>query len=222
MNKILLFIALLVIPALAGAQQKTEVIIPFNGLVINSAGKGLKVNVSVKHSDKHTVADKRGKFGLTNIAVTDTLVLKYKGSQIEVPLEGRRSLKVLWDEEGPAYDESKDLVDSGFGYVSRREYTDSSTGFSGEMMIQRGFTDLQSAIVNLVPNIQLVNGMLTIRGVASINSPTPALIICDGSPLNNINTINIRDVKSVEVQRGNNMYGLRGGNGVIIIRTRNK
>ena len=41
-------------------------------------------------------------------------------------------------------------------------------------------------------------------------------------PVSSLSSISISAVKSVGVQRGNNMYGVRGGNGVILIRTRDK
>lgn len=128
----------------------------------------------------------------------------------------------MWFDDNPSCDEDEQLVDFGFGYVKRREYTSSSTGLTGSEMIRKGFTDLQSAILALVPGVQLINGEIVIRGISSINSSSAALIVCDGSELRDLNTINIYDVKSVEVLKGSNMYGLRGGNGVIVIRTRSK
>ena len=144
--------------------------------------------------------------GLTDVAPTDTLVVTYKRVSQEIPVAGRRSLRIRWIAEGPEYEEDEGLVDSGFGYIKRREYTGNSSRLSGEEMVRRGYTDLQSAIL--------------IRGIGSVNSNNAALILCDGVEVRSLNSINIRDVVSVEVQKGSNMYGLRGGNGVILIRTR--
>lgn len=196
--------------------------VPFNGLVIDGSGKGIRAKITVKGTDKFTVADKNGRFGLTNIEARDTLVLRYKRDAITIPVSGRRSMRIVWIEEAPLYEESPELVDYGFGYVKRREYADSSSGITGEMMVRRGFTDLQTAILTLIPSVQLVGGELVIRGTGSISLSNAALIICDGSPISSLHSINIHDVKSVEVQKGSNMYGLRGANGVIIIRTRSK
>ncbi|WP_418983737.1 TonB-dependent receptor plug domain-containing protein [Alistipes sp.] len=193
---------------------------PFNGLVTDRQGKGIKAKISVKHSDKRTIADREGKFGLTDLSPDDTLVMRFKSDVAEIPLEGRRSLKVVWEGPSPACEEDQELVDCGIGYVKRREYTSSSTGITGKMMLERGYTDLQSAVLNLIPSLQLINGEIVIRGVKSVNSKNGALIICDGSPVNSLNAVSIYDVKSVEVQKGSNMYGMRGANGVIIIRTR--
>ena len=176
MMKRLLLPLLLLVPFVLCAQQNDSSDVPFNGLVKDLSGKGVKVRVFVKNSDKRTVADR----------------------------------------------EDEELVDLGFGYVKRREYAGSSSGITGEMMLQKGFTDLQTALLALVPGLQLINGELVIRGQSSVNSSSAALIVCDGMPVSSLNSISIYEVKSVEVQRGNNMYGVRGGNGVILIRTRDK
>lgn len=220
--KRLLLPLLLLVPFVLCAQQNDSSDVPFNGLVKDLSGKGVMVRVFVKNSDKRTVADREGRFGLTNLKPTDTLLLQYRREKVEIPLDGRRSLKVLWGGEQPSYDEDEELVDLGFGYVKRREYAGSSSGITGEMMLQKGFTDLQTALLALVPGLQLINGELVIRGQSSVNSSSAALIVCDGMPVSSLNSISIYEVKSVEVQRGNNMYGVRGGNGVILIRTRDK
>lgn len=221
MKKLLFLLALLLSCMNLPAQDTPESGIPFNGLAIDANGKGVKVKVSVKNSDKRTTADSKGRFGLTDIAATDTLVMKYKGESVEIPVEGRHSMKIIWTpDHRPSYSEDQDLVDSGYGYVKRREYTGESTGLTGESLRQKGFTDLQTAILTLVPSAQLIHGEIVLRGLNSINSSSAALIICDGTPISNLNNISIYDVKTVEIQKGSNMYGVRGANGVIIIRTR--
>ncbi len=201
---------------------QTPADIPFNGLITDADGKGIKARITVKSSGKYTVANKKGQFGLTNITSADTLVFSYKHNTLEVPVGERRSLKIVWISGKPVYSEDETLVDNGFGYVKRREYTSSSSGISGEEMIRRGYTDLQAAILGMIPSVQLLNGQMIIRGIGSINSGNAALVLCDGMEVKSLSNINIRDVVSVEVQKGSNMYGLRGGNGVILIRTQRK
>lgn len=220
MKKTLVLLFLLLPFAASMRAQESASVVPFNGSITDASGKGLKVKVTVKGSDKYTIADKQGKFGLTNVAATDTLVLRYRRNELCIPVAGRRSLRIVWMEERFNAEEDPQLVDDGFDYIKRREYTSSSSGITGETMIRRGFTDLQTAILTLIPSVQLIHGELVIRGTGSINSPNAALIVCDGVPINNLSAINLHDVKSVEVQKGANMYGLRGGNGVIVIRTR--
>ena len=62
-----------------------------------------------------------------------------------------------------------------------------------------------------------------IRGITSINSNSNPLYIVDDVPISNINTINPDDIASMEVLKDASataMYGVRGANGVIIIKTK--
>jgi TonB-dependent SusC/RagA subfamily outer membrane receptor len=64
--------------------------------------------------------------------------------------------------------------------------------------------------------------MVRIRGFGSINSNSP-LYVVDGVPINNINTINPNDIESVNVLKDPSttaIYGVRGANGVVLIKTK--
>lgn len=221
MKKSLLTLLLLGTLGMASAQEPDPASdsTPFNGRITNSSGKGIRARISVKADKRYTFANRDGQFGLTDVGPSDTLIITYKRISQEIPVAGRRSLRIKWMEVGSEADEDETLVNSGFGYIKRREYTSNSSRLSGEEMVRRGYTDLQSAILGLMPGVRMLNGELIVRGIGSINSGNGALILCDGVEVHNLNSINIRDVVSVELLRGNNMYGVRGGNGVILIRT---
>jgi len=62
-----------------------------------------------------------------------------------------------------------------------------------------------------------------IRGITSVNSNNNPLYIVDDVPISNINTINPDDIASIEVLKDASstaMYGVRGANGVVIIKTK--
>jgi len=66
--------------------------------------------------------------------------------------------------------------------------------------------------------------MVRIRGIGSINANSP-LYIVDDVPIsqNNINTINPEDIASVQVLKDASstaLYGVRGANGVVVIKTK--
>ncbi len=65
---------------------------------------------------------------------------------------------------------------------------------------------------------------IRIRGVGSINASNNPLIVLDGAPYDgNINSINPRDIASINVLKdaaSAALYGARGANGVIIITTK--
>ena len=62
----------------------------------------------------------------------------------------------------------------------------------------------------------------TIRGINSINSSTDPLLIVDGCTVDDIDYLNPKDIKSVEVLKdaSASIYGSRGACGVILITTK--
>ena len=90
---------------------------PFNGRITRGDGAGIKATVRVVGSDKSTRADGKGRFGLTNVESDDILQFIYKRDTLVVPLEGRRSIEVVWLETGITSSavESEELMTSGFG-----------------------------------------------------------------------------------------------------------
>ena len=193
---------------------------PFNGLIVDSNGTGLKATIRVKHSPVFTYSDRNGKFGLLNIHPTDTLTVHYKKEEIDIPVDGRDAIRITWLGHATESSAAPELADYGYGYVKRRNLTQSSSGFTGDLLVKRGFTDLGTAISTLVPGVVQRNGQLIINGGSSLVLSNAALILCDGSPVGNINMINIHDVETVEVQKNGSIYGSRGANGVIHIRTK--
>ena len=193
---------------------------PFNGAITRIDGTGIKAMVRVVGSNKTTRADGKGRFGLTNIERNDTLQFIYKRDTLVVPLEGRRSIEVVWLEEGITYraEESKELMNYGFGYVKRRESVDYSSGISGDRLRATGCSNLKDAIMICYPGLRYINGELCLITQNSINSSSAPLILCDGMETR-LELINLHDVKSVEIIKGSNMYGFRGVNGVILITT---
>lgn len=193
---------------------------PFNGVITRIDGTGIKALVRVVGSNKTTRADGKGRFGLTNIKGDDTLQFIYKRDTLVVPLEGRRSISVIWLEEGVTYraEESEELMNYGFGYVKRRESTDYSSGISGDRLRATGAKGLIEAIQMCYPGLRYINGELCLITQNSIGSSSSPLILCDGMETRP-ELISLYDVKSVEIIKGSNMYGFRGVNGVILITT---
>ena len=193
---------------------------PFNGRVIRLDGTGVKAVVRVAGSDKNTRADSKGRFGLTNIKPDDTLLFIYKRDTLTLPLEGRRSIEIVWMEEGEVYraEESEELMNYGFGYVKRRESTDYTSGISGDRLRATGCSNLLEAIMICYPGLRYINGELCLMTQNSINGNSGVLTLCDGMDTR-LELINIYDVKSVEIIKGSNMYGFRGVNGVVLVTT---
>lgn len=213
-RRYLVLMSMLLIVGIARAEE------PFNGLITRLDGSGVKANVVVKGKDKRTRSDGKGRFGLTDIKGDETLYIIIKRDTTVVELAGHRSIHIILADEGEVVgsDESEELMNYGFGYVKRRESLDYSSGISGDRLRATGTSDLRKAIMMCYPGLKYINGELCLMTQNSINSSSGVLILCDGVECN-LDYINIQDVSSVEIIKGSNMYGFRGVNGVVLIKT---
>ena len=219
---ILMLFALFVANIALGQQAENR---PFNGLIEDASGKPMaKVKIELKGVGVYTYSDKEGRFGFTNLKDDDVLIFIRKKERVEVAVDGRRSLHVVMLDGGkPQTSESEELINTGFGYVKKREYTNSSGTISGEFLRRMGVQDLESAILGRVAGVTKVNGQIVIRNVGQVNATNAsqaALILVDGSEIANLSMVNIQDVESVTILKDGTIYGMRGTNGVILIKTR--
>lgn len=115
-------------------------------------------------------------------------------------------------------------VDQAFGKTT----TKANTNSPGAVKFAASMTSPQDIINRLrtVPGVEVSpTGEITIRGINSINSMVPPLIVVDGSPFSaGIFSINPQDIDKITVLKGAEtaMYGSRGVSGVIVITTKNK
>ena len=215
----LVIIMMLAFVATAVAQKSSGV--PFNGLVIDGQGNGIsRLRVEVKNTEKRTLTDKEGRFGLTDLADDAVLVFRGKGVKVEIEVKGRRSMRVMF--VGKAISdvaESQELVDLGFGYVKRREFNSSYGVITGDELRRENPTqDLETALLGRVAGLTKTNGELSLRGHNSLSYSSAPLLIVDGAEVSTLANMSVYDVETVTVHKDGAMYGQRGANGVIIVR----
>lgn len=205
--------------AVLAQEQKS---VPFNGVVADILGQPLKgAKVWVVDPNYYTTTDKKGKFGLTNVQPTDTLHVKYKKQLYLIPVDTMKSVRVrLGDELKYEVRQDEELVNTGFGFVKRRESCNSSTGISGEVLVRTGRIDLMEALQGLVPGLTIINGKAVIRGLATIYGSSDPIYIVDGVEVESLSYVNVYSVDRVEVLKDANMYGVKGANGAILVTTK--
>lgn len=207
--------------ALALSARAQQSGVPFNGLVVDGQGNGIsRMRVEVKDSEKRTMTDKQGRFGLTDLDADAVLVFRRKGVKIEVEVNGRRSLRIMLIGEAISQaDESQELVDLGIGYVKRREFNSSYGVISGDELRKENPTqDLETALLGRVAGLTKTNGELSLRGQNSLSYSSAPLLIVDGVETSTLANISVFDVQTVTVHKDGGMYGQRGANGVIVVK----
>lgn len=114
-------------------------------------------------------------------------------------------------------------VNVGYGTMSRKDLGFAVNKIGVDEKVISSYTSIAEYLRGRVPGVEVnERGGIQIRGKNSINSPTEALIVVDGTICDNLNTINPMDIQSVEVLKDGSasIYGVRGANGVVLITTK--
>ena len=95
-----------------------------------------------------------------------------------------------------------------------------------EILDERPIATIAELLQGRVAGVQVINGRIRIRGVNSIQGSNEPLIVLDGIPLAvdpSASHINLHDIQSINVLKdavSTAIYGSRGANGVIEIKTK--
>lgn len=113
-----------------------------------------------------------------------------------------------------------ELVNVGYGNIRRNAIT----GSVGKVKMDniRTYNTIYEFLQGKVPGVSVSGTTIRIRGISSINSSNDPLILVDGIEMSDISALNPHDVDSVEVLKDSSaaIYGIRGANGVILIKTK--
>ncbi|MCQ2335253.1 MAG: TonB-dependent receptor plug domain-containing protein [Paludibacteraceae bacterium] len=223
----ILMLVLACVLCMHAREDNSRANVPFNGLIVDLLGQPIRrVKVYSFDSNYNTSTDRKGQFGLTNVQPNDTLHLVFQHQTYDIPVEGRKSMRiVLGDQYVLQTEESDELENLGYGYVSRRESYSSLKGVSGELIRRMGYVRILDALPGLLPGIVVTTSAtgertVALRGNSSLMCDITPLFIVDGIVVNTLDIVNIQEVESVEIMRDAFIYGVRGANGAILVTTR--
>ncbi|GAA5222327.1 SusC/RagA family TonB-linked outer membrane protein [Membranihabitans marinus] len=210
-------------------RKLTGLILNISGEVTDVNGEPLiGVNVRIKGSEMGTATDFDGSYSLNNVNENAIIVFSYIGFQtVEIPLDGRTELSVKLLSDSELLDE---VVVVGYGTQKKVNVIGSVSSLSNE--------DITSSPVSMVSNalsgrlsgtiIQQSSGepgsdaaSILIRGKSTLGNNNP-LIVIDGIPGRDLNSIDPQDIESLSVLKDASaaIYGARAANGVILITTK--
>ncbi|NLR77009.1 SusC/RagA family TonB-linked outer membrane protein [Chitinophaga eiseniae] len=142
-----------------------------------------------------------------------------------------------------------ELVVVGYGTRSKKELTGSVSSLRSSDLKQQAITSFDQALAGKMAGIQVMqtngapggNVSIRVRGVGSISAGNNPLFVIDGVPITNdtrsaspgvnnyqqpfnpLASINVNDIASIDVLKdaaSAAIYGSRGSNGVVLIRTK--
>ncbi|MDE6786901.1 MAG: TonB-dependent receptor, partial [Muribaculaceae bacterium] len=223
-----LFVALMAVVSLSAAAQGKQV----TGKVLDSNGDPMiGVTVMVKGTNNGTSTDFDGVYTLKNVTHTSVLVFSYVGCVPEEVKVGDRSvINVTMKDDATVLD---DLVVVGYGVQKKTDVTGALTHIGAEELESRPVSNAFEAIQGKAPGVDITSserpgtiGSIRIRGERSLSASNEPLYVVDGVPImsaSGIETINPRDIESVDILKDASataIYGSRGANGVVIITTK--
>lgn len=125
------------------------------------------------------------------------------------------------------------LRDVGYGYQKAGNITGSVSSVTTDELQKGGYSNIYQYLQGRVPGMTVTQDpasssgyTIRIRGVNSFYGSSEPLIVLNGTPLSgasDIQYLNPHDVKSIDVLKdaaSASIYGVRGANGVILIRTK--
>ena len=234
-----LFLALLV--QISFAQEKT-----ISGTVSDQSGVLPGVSVVIEGSNKGVETDFDGKYSIEANS-GDVFVFRYLGYEtVKITVAGSDIINVTLEEGGEVLDE---IVITAFGIKkSEKALGYSVQSIKGDAMTEARESNLTNAISGKIAGVQVTgtsgsvgaSSRIVLRGNSSITGNNEPLYVVDGVPISNSSfgsagsgggvdlpngaaDINPDDIETITVLKGPNaaaLYGLRAGNGVIVITTK--
>ncbi len=198
------------------AQQK------ITGTVTDIGGEALPgVNVKVKNSTNGVQTDLDGKF---NIAVEPggTLVFSFVGfASQEIPIRNESVVSVILEEENNRLDE---VIVVGYGTQKKMNVTGSVASINTDNVIRTPVTNVKSMLIGQTSGI-ITNQNPGLPGQDNVNLSIRGfgnpLVIVDGVE-SFLDRLDPNDIESMTVLKDGAaaIYGVRGGDGVILITTK--
>ena len=223
------------------AQEKT-----ISGTVSDKSGVLPGVSVVIEGSNKGVETDFDGKYSIEANS-GDVFVFRYLGYETaKITVTASNIINVTLVEGGEVLDE---IVITAFGIKrSEKALGYSVQSLKGDAMTEARESNLTNAISGKIAGVQVTgtsgsvgaSSRIVLRGNSSITGNNEPLYVVDGVPISNSSfgsagssggvdlpngaaDINPDDIETITVLKGPNaaaLYGLRAGNGVIVITTK--
>lgn len=217
---------LLIAMALPGFAQAQNAV---TGTVLDEAGVAIPGASVILEGNNlvGTMTDLDGQFSLkvqgnSNITVscigfvTKTIAVK-PGDNVKVVLAEDQNLL-------------EEVVVVGYGTLEKKLVTNSIASVSGDKLMKGVSTSVGGAMQGLVSGLVVTsadspneNPSFQLRGMSSVNAGSSPLIVIDGFVGGSISSLNMEDIKSIDVLKDASagaIYGTRAASGVILITTK--
>ncbi|MDH7444491.1 SusC/RagA family TonB-linked outer membrane protein [Aquimarina sp. 2201CG14-23] len=188
------------------------------------------VNVVIKNTTNGVQTDFDGNYTI-RASKGQTIVFSYIGMKnTEVIIGDSATINVKMEEDLSTLQE---VVIEGYRTRPKAKSTIASVTITAESIEGRSNASTIQSLAGQVAGLDIstadgqpgANSLVQIRGVSSINGNTEPLFLMDGIPINedNFRSLNPNDIESISVIKdaaGTSIFGSRGANGVVVIKTK--
>jgi len=214
------------VPVTTASQQVTV-----TGKIVDQKGVAIPgATVKVKGTDNGTITDVNGAYSIKLPTGNETLTFSFIGFVTqEIPVNSKATIDVTLVEQLSSLDE---VVVVGYGTQRRGDVNGAISSVGADKLKDQPATNLQSALEGKTAGVQIIQNsgqpgstaQVRIRGFTSINNSDPLYVI-DGVPLasNDVNILDPTNIESIDILKDASaqaIYGSRGANGVILIKTK--
>lgn len=205
--------------------------IDVKGRVVNENGEPVIATIQVKGDNtKGTTTNEQGYFELKGVDENAVLVISGVSIEtLEVKVGGKTELATISGKTKISEGEPV-VVNTGYQQLKPNEVTGSVVVITKQQLDQRVAPDIISKLEGITNALVFHkdpttgSNQLRIRGESTIFANADPLIVVDNFPFTgNINNINPNDVESITILKdaaAASIWGVRAGNGVIVITTK--
>ncbi|MDO5664937.1 MAG: TonB-dependent receptor [Bacteroidia bacterium] len=198
------------------------------GSVVDENGESvIGASIQIKGTGQGTVTDAEGRFVLNVPTESSTLVVSYVGMRTQEVL-ATPSMHIVLQTDTELLDE---LVVVGYGTQRKSDLTGAISTISSDAISRQMGSNPAQSLQGLVPGVNVMANSgapggsvaVRVRGIATVLGGAEPLFVVDGMPVNDITFLGNNDIESVNVLKDASataIYGARGGNGVILITTK--
>ncbi|ULT40557.1 TonB-dependent receptor plug domain-containing protein [Niabella defluvii] len=204
--------------------------IRIEGTVTNPAGEPLAgVTVNEKGTNKTVFTQPNGQYSI-QAAANGTLVVSYIGyTTKEIDINNRQQIDISLTGQEQSLEQ---VVVVGYGTQKRKDLTGAVSSVSGTELAKVPVQNVGQALQGRLAGVQVTmndgspgaDPTIKIRGGTSISQSNQPLYVIDGVPqTEGIGFLDPTDIESVDVLKDASaiaIYGARGGNGVVLITTK--
>jgi len=169
--------------------------------------------------------DRYGIFSFTDVNLQDTLYIGNKKGKnpVAIPVNGYRFITIQSRKGNFDKDYHSEMADQIMRQLQQAEYDRNrrSDVLSRADIEKSGCRDV-ACLLRRFSGVTVGANSIVIRGTSSLQGPivSGALIVIDGVAGGSINDVAIDDIEEISVLKDASIYGSRGANGAIVIRTR--